>query len=486
MSEQLGITTKKSENFSKWFSEVVQRAELGDLRYNVKGFLVHRSWSVRIMKNMYKLLEAELEKRGHEPVWFPAVIPESNFRKEGEHVKGFLPGVFWITEGGKENKKLEERLALRPTSETAMYGMYSLWIRSWRDLPFKRYQSCQIWRFEGKGTRPFIRGREFYWIEAHNVFATEEDARKQVKEDMEITEEFMHKQCGVPFKFFKRPDHDKFPGAVHTYAADSIMPDGKAIQQPSTHLLGQNFAKPFNIKFLDKDEKEKHVWQTCYGPAIWRILASVIAMHGDDKGLILPPKVAPIHVVIVPIIYEGKEKIVLNKAKNVKKVLEKNGILVKLDDRMEYTPGWKFNEWELKGVPIRMEIGPKDVKKKQVVLVRRDSGKKTAVKETRMVKTIGTMLDNIQKNLIKRADKVMSQYFFKANNMKELKKIINEKGGFVRIKWCGSVDCADNIKFETEGSEMKGALFNKKEIPDGNCVYCGQKANEVVYVAKAY
>lgn len=486
MSEQEGITTKKSENFSKWFSEVVQKAELGDIRYNVKGFLVHRHWAVRIMKNMYKLLEEELERRGHKPVWFPAVIPESNLRKESEHVEGFLPGVFWITEGGKENKKLEERLALRPTSETAMYPMYSLWIRSWRDLPFKRYQSCQVWRFEGKGTRPFIRGREFYWIESHNAFATLEDAMNQVKEDMEITKKFMHDQCGIPFKFFKRPDHDKFPGAVHTYAADSIMPDGKAIQQPSTHLLGQNFAKPFNIKFVDKNGKEKYVWQTCYGPAIWRIFASLIAVHGDDKGLILPPKVAPIHVVIVPIIFEGKERIVLNKAKKVKKFLEKNRILVKLDDREEYTPGWKFNEWELKGVPIRMEIGPKDVEKKQVILVRRDSGKKIVTRDTMIVKSIKKLLNNIQKNLIQKADKFMNEYFFKAKNMKQLKKIIKEKGGFVRINWCGSIDCADNIKSETEGSEMKGTLFGKKEKPDGNCIWCGKKAKEVVYVAKAY
>ncbi|MBI4176503.1 MAG: proline--tRNA ligase, partial [Candidatus Aenigmarchaeota archaeon] len=234
-----GLKHRKAD-FSEWYSEIIEKAGLADLRYNVKGFLVHRPWSVIAMKEMYRLYEKELEKRGHQPVWFPAVIPKENFEVEKEHVAGFTPEVFWVTEGG--DAKLAQKLALRPTSETAMYRMYSLWIRSWRDLPLKLYQSCQVWRHETKSTRPFIRGREFHWIETHNVFATRDEAERQVREDMEITEAVMHREFGIPSMVFERPEWDKFAGAVYTYAADTLMPDGRAVQQPSTHLLGQNFS----------------------------------------------------------------------------------------------------------------------------------------------------------------------------------------------------------------------------------------------------
>src|SRR3989338_6593471 len=274
----------KKSNFSEWFTEILQDGELSDIRYNVKGFIVYRPWATIAIKKMYALYEKELEKKGHKPVIFPSVIPEENFKLEASHVAGFTPEVLWITHGG--DTPLEEKIALRPTSETAMYKMYSLWIRSWKDLPLKLYQSCQVWRHETKATRPFIRGREFHWIETHDVFATKKEAENQVKEDMETTESVMHKIFGIPFLFMKRPEWDKFPGAVHTFAADTIMPDGKILQQPSTHLLGQNFSKPFEIKFKNQKEEDEFGWQTCYGPAISRIFASVVALHGDDKGLV--------------------------------------------------------------------------------------------------------------------------------------------------------------------------------------------------------
>lgn len=238
------MSVAKLEDFGEWYTQLVQRAELADIRYNVKGFVVFRPWAVRMMNKMFQLFEKELEEKGHQPTLFPALIPESNFRLESEHVEGFLPEVFWVTEAGGSSEKLEERLALRPTSETAMYRMYALWVRSWRDLPLKLYQRGQVWRYEGKATRPFIRGREFYWIEAHNAFGTEEEALAQVKEDMGITEKIVHGDLGIPLLFFQRPEHDKFAGAVHTYAADTLMPDGRVLQLPSTHLLGQNFSKP--------------------------------------------------------------------------------------------------------------------------------------------------------------------------------------------------------------------------------------------------
>jgi prolyl-tRNA synthetase len=483
MAEEEGITVKKEENFSEWYTQVVQKAELADIRYNVKGFLVHMPWSVRIMKKMRDFFEKELERKGHEPVWFPAVIPESFLKKEKQHAE-FSANVFWITEAGENFEKLEEKLALRPTSETAMYTMFSLWIRSWRDLPLKTYQSCQVWRYESV-TRPFIRGREFYWIEGHDVFATEEKALEQVKEDMETTENVMHRKCAVPFLFFKRPEHDKFKGAVSTFAADSIMPDGKAIQLPSTHFLGQNFSKAFDIKFVDKDGKTKYAWQTCYGPAFWRILGALIAIHGDNKGLVLPPEIAPIHVVIVPILGKDDKK-VMEKAEKVEKVLRENEFEVYFDKRKEYTPGWKYNYWELKGVPVRIEIGPIDVKKKQVVVARRDTGGKLVVKDRQLVKSLRKLLDEIQSNLIKKADKFFKENLHEAKDFETLKKILEEKGGFVKVNWCGSKECADYIKAETEGGTIRGTLFGKKEKVFGSCIWCKKEAKQVVYVAKSY
>ena len=484
MSEQEGITVKKEENFSEWYSQVVQKAELADIRYNVKGFLVHMPWSVRIMKLMYKLFEEELERKGHQPVLFPSVIPESFLKKEREHAE-FSAEVFWVTEGGSDYKKLEEKLALRPTSETCMYTMFSLWIRGWRDLPLKVYQSCQVWRYESY-TRPFIRGREFYWIEAHNAFRTKEDAEKQVEEDMEITENVIHKKLCIPFLFFKRPEHDKFKGAVHTFASDTLMPDGKALQLPSTHFLGQNFSKAFGIKFMDKDGKEKYVWQTCYGPSIWRILGALIAIHGDDKGLILPPEVSPYHAIIVPIYYKESER--KKVFKKVDEILEKlkNNFRVEADKRLEFTPGWKFNHWELKGVPLRIEIGPKDLEKNEVVLVRRDTKEKIRVKEDEIEEKVGEILKLIEENLRKRAEEFFKSRINEAKSFEELKKILNEKGGFVKINWCGEVKCAEKIKIETNGGTIRGTLFKKEEKVKGKCIVCKKKSKFLVYVAKQY
>lgn len=483
MGREEGIQNPKSR-FSEWFSEVIAKAELADLRYNVKGFIVHRPWCVMALREMYRLYEAELERRGHKPVIFPAVIPKENFMKEAEHVEGFAPEVFWITRAGET--ELSEEIALRPTSETAMYTMYAKWIRSWRDLPLKLYQSCQVWRYETKATRPFIRGREFYWIEAHDVFATKEEAEAQVKEDMEITEKVMHQEFGIPFIFFRRPEWDKFAGAVYTYAADTLMPDGKALQQPSTHLLGQNFAKPFEIKFVDKDEKEKIAWQTCYGPAIWRMFASVIALHGDDRGLIFPFKIAPLQVIIVPIILKGKEKKVLEKSRRLKEFLQ-DSFRVEVDES-ENTPGWKFNYWEMKGVPLRLEIGPKEVECEEVVLVRRDTGEKITVKDSQVKEKIDYLGKEITRNLIKKADEWFEKMIHPVKDLKELEDKL-EAGGFFRVNFC-SVDmegkeCAEILK-EKFHLNVRGERMDKEEKPEGTCIVCGKPAKVVVYLAKQY
>ncbi|HLF54065.1 MAG TPA: aminoacyl--tRNA ligase-related protein, partial [Candidatus Nanoarchaeia archaeon] len=360
-----GISVGKNANFSEWYTEVLQKCELADLRYNVKGFLVFQPWSVLSMEKMYASMEKVLQRKGHKPYWFPTVIPESNLKKEASHVKGFTPEVFWVTEAG--NDKLEERLALRPTSETAFYQMFGLWIRSHKDLPFKTYQRANVFRYETKATRPFLRSREFHWIETHCAHATEEDAMKQVKEDMETTKEVLHDNFGLPFMFFERPAWDRFAGAHRTFAADVLNPDGKVVQQPSTHLLKQDFAKAFNVKFKDKDEKEKYVWITCYGPAISRIFASVIIVHGDDKGLRFPWAISPLQVAIVPIADDSK---VVKKALELKKEIEKYAS-VEIDNS-EKSAGEKFNYWEMKGVPIRIDIGLKDLKEKKITVFRRD------------------------------------------------------------------------------------------------------------------
>ena len=289
--KKIGITADKEKDFSEWFTQIIEQAELADTRYNVKGLPVYRHWAARSIRKMYHLFEDVLDRKNHEPLIFPSLIPERNFLLEKDHVAGFTPEVFWVTEHGA-GEKIEEKLALRPTSETAFYFMYNKWIRSHNDLPFKRYQSCQIWRYEGKATRPFFRTREIYWIETHNAFATAEEAEQQVLEDMETTKEVLFDQLAIPHITFQRPHWDKFAGAVNTYAADALMGSGKVLQLPSTHYLGQNFSKPFDVKFMDKDNKEKFVYLTCYGIAMSRNYGALIALHGDNKGLVLPFAIA--------------------------------------------------------------------------------------------------------------------------------------------------------------------------------------------------
>ena len=393
-----GITVSKKDDFSAWYTEIINKAELADIRYNIKGFVVYREWATLTIRKMYKKTEDLLEAKDHLPLTMPSLIPESNFLLEAQHVKGFSPEVFWVTEAGSSGK-LSERLALRPTSETALYKMYALWIRSYKDLPFKRYLSCQVWRYEGKMTRPFFRAREFHWIESHNVFATMEGAMEQVKEDMETTYQILQDECCIPIIFFQRPEWDKFPGAVHTYAADALMGSGKVLQLPSTHLLGQNFSKPFDVKFVDTDGKEKYGYQTCYGPAQSRNYGAMIAYLGDDNGLVLPFDLAPVQIVIIPILFKGKEEPILAKAKEIFEIL-KDKYTVKLDESDE-SAGSKFYYWELRGVPIRIEIGPRDIEKGQLVIIKRHDSKKFIVKEKELEKKVNEIAQNYTKEIKK-------------------------------------------------------------------------------------
>ncbi|UCD04220.1 MAG: proline--tRNA ligase [Candidatus Woesearchaeota archaeon] len=481
------LENKKGDNFSEWYSEIIKKAELADLRYNVQGFLVHRWWSTFIMKKMFEMYKKEFERTGHKEVMFPLLIPKSNFVKEADHAEGFGAQVFWVTEAGTRHKKLEEPLGIRPTSETAMYTMYSYWIRSWRDLPFKRYQEANVYRYEPT-TRPFLRGREFFFLEAHNVFETKEEAEAQILEDMEMSKNVLYKELGMPFLGFKRPQWDKFAGSVYTCAADTLSPDGRALQQPSSHFYGQNFSKAFGIKFKDEKKKDKYGWQTTYGPAPWRFMASIISIHGDNKGLILPFSLAPYQIVIIPIFFKGKEKGVLKECKKVAKLLKK--YRVHIDDRPEYTAGSKYHDWEIKGVPVRIEIGPQDIKKKQAVVVRRDTSKKHAIKQKDLLKHIKKLEKEILDTLRTRAEKNLKQNIRSANTYSELKNKIR-KGGFIKVNFC-SIDlngekCAEKIKEELQ-AEVRGERIDKREKikPGSKCVICGKKASHVVYIAKQY
>ncbi|UNQ72900.1 proline--tRNA ligase [Infirmifilum sp. NZ] len=479
----LGITVKKSEDFSEWYSQVLVKAGLVDLRYNVQGFIVHRPWLMRIIKAIYRFFEEELEKTGHEPVLFPLVIPEENFEKEKEHVEGFKPEVFWVTEAGDE--KLERRLALRPTSETAFYYMYSYWIESYRDLPLKLYQSVSVYRNESN-TRPLIRGREFLWIEAHDAFATHEEALRQVREDMENSRKVIWEKLGIPFLFLRRPPWDKFAGAEDTYAADTLLPDGRVLQISSTHDLGQRFAKAFNVTFLDKNGQRKYVWQTCYGPGVWRIAAALIAVHGDDKGLVLPFSVAPIQVVIIPIYYrENDRELVLAKAREAAERLSGKGYRVRVDDREEYTPGWKFNDWELKGVPVRIEIGRREVESRTLTLFRRDTGERLRVPEDDLIPTVQRLEVEILENLKRRADEFFRSRIKEAKTREEVATALRS-GYIVKMPFCGREECAMDLKESTDGGKVRGTEIDFQEGDYGKCAWCGRPARQVVYVAKSY
>jgi prolyl-tRNA synthetase len=477
-----GLNAKRNENFSEWYSEVIEKAEVVDIRYGVKGFIVIRPWGAMTIENMYKFYEEALQKRGHKPAFFPIVVPESNFKKESEHVAGFTPEVFWL-----DKIKGEDRLALKPTGETIFYQMYSLWIRSWRDLPLKIYQKGTMYRYETKATRPLIRGRENYWIEAHDVFATQKEAEKQVQEDIQTTEEVMHKRFGIPFLPMKRPIWDKFAGADYTIGSDVLMPDGRLIQQPSTHLLGQHFAKAFGIKFKDENGKEEFGWQTCYGPAMSRILASVISTHGDNFGLVMPFSISPIHVVIVPIFTKENKNKVIKEGEKIKDILKKSGLCVELDIREEKRPGEKYYEWELKGVPFRIELGEKEIKNKKLVLFTRDSRKKEIILLSK-ISGIRKLGDEYDLRLIKKADEFMKGKIVECKTKNEIKKAIEGKK-IARVNFCSvekeGIKCAEVVEREIN-ADIRGTLANKVEKPNGDCVICGKKAYEVVYIGRSY
>jgi prolyl-tRNA synthetase len=476
-----GVTVKKSQDFSEWYVQVVLKAELADYA-PVKGCMIIRPDAYAVWEKIQEVVNQKIKATGHSNVYFPMFIPESFLKKEAEHFAGFTPEVAWITQGG--DTPLEEKLAVRPTSETIMYAMFSKWIRSWRDLPLKINQWCNIVRWETKATKLFLRTREFLWQEGHTAHATAEEAEAEVMYALGEYKDIMENYLAIPVVVGTKSDSEKFAGALYTTALESIMPDGKALQMGTSHNLGQHFAKVFDVKYIGEDKQDHYVWQTSWGITT-RLIGAMIMVHGDDKGLVMPPKVAPTKVVIVPIPFKGLEaEAIAAKTKEIADTLKAHGVSVILDDRNEYTPGWKFHQWELKGIPIRIELGPRDLKANQVVMVRRDTGQKTPVIEADIPTTVDKLLVEIQNNLFAKAKAILQEKTTPVQNYDEFKKVLEEKGGFIKAAWCGSPDCETKIKDET-GATIRIRPFQIEE-PTSNCIICEMKAKETAYFARSY
>lgn len=478
--EEIGITVSKKDDFSEWYTQVVLKAELADYA-PVKGLIVLRPDGYSIWESIKKSLNEKFSKLGVRDGFLPILIPESLLAKEKKHFAGLNPEVFWVTHSGEN--EIGDKLALRPTSETLAYSLYSKWIKSWRDLPLKINFWNTALRAEIKGTKPFIRTSEFLWQEGHTVHATQEDAEKEVLKILEIYKLIIEEELAIPVVSGKKSEKEKFVGAVYTTTIESIMPDGKALQMGTSHFLGQNFSKPFEVKFTDKDNVENFVWQTSWG-ASWRLIGAMIMAHGDDKGLVLPPKVAPIQVVIIPIYYsDDDEQKVLKKANELQGSIIRKNIRVHVDDRKQLTPGFKFHDWELKGIPLRIEIGPKDIEKNKVVLVKRYNKEKMDILFDEVTGKLEEILVDIQRQMLISGKKIHDEMTKSISSYKEFKSQI-EKGGFLQSPWCGKQECEEKIKEET-GADIRVIPFGS-ENSGKKCIYCNEQSMSVPIFARGY
>jgi prolyl-tRNA synthetase len=478
--EAAGITVKKSEDFSEWYTQVVLKAGLADYA-PVKGFIVLRPYGYAIWESIRDILDRRFKETGHQNGFLPVLIPESLLSKEEDHFAGFTPEVFWVTKAGDSD--LGERLALRPTSETLAYSIFAKWITSYRDLPLKINYWNTALRAEIKATKPFIRTSEFLWQEGHTVHATEDEAEQEVMLILGIYKELIENYLAVPAVTGYKSDSEKFVGAKYTTTLEGLMADGKALQMGTSHHLAQNFSKPFEIKYLGKDTKEHFAWQTSWGVS-WRLIGALIMVHGDDKGLVLPPQVAPVQVVIVPIHKDKDAELVKGKAGEIESELKKADIRAHMDGRDEYTSGWKFNEWEMKGVPLRINIGPRDIEKGQVEFVRRDTKEKMQGDRAKLVDTATLLLAKIQESMLARAKAFLNENISRPVAYSEFKSIIEGRGGFVMAGWCGREECESEIKEET-GADIRVLPFEQKDRP-AKCIYCGQDSKKAAIFARAY
>ena len=477
--EAAGITVNKAEEVSEWYTQVVLKAGLADYA-PVKGFIVLKPYGYAIWESIRDILDKKFKETGHQNGFLPVLIPESLLAREEEHFAGFTPEVFWVTKAG--SNEIGEKLALRPTSETLAYSMFAKWITSYRDMPLKINFWNTALRAEIKATKPFVRTSEFLWQEGHTVHATEEEAEQEVMTILEIYRQLIEEYIAVPAVRGFKSDKEKFVGAKYTTTLEGMMADGKALQMGTSHHLAQNFAKPFGIKYLGKDTKEHLAWQTSWGVS-WRLIGALIMVHGDDKGLIIPPRVAPVQVVIVPIHKDKDAQPVKEAAHKAAAELRLAGVRVHVDDRDEYTSGWKFNEWEMKGVPLRINIGARDLEKGQVEFVRRDNREKAQVDRVRMVETANALLDRLQADLFARAKQLLDDHVAAPATYDDFTVAV-EKGGFARAGWCGAQECELTIKEET-GADIRVIPFDQAGMAD-KCVYCGQPAKKAAMFARAY
>ncbi|HXY56716.1 MAG TPA: proline--tRNA ligase [Nitrososphaerales archaeon] len=469
-----GIAAKKSENFDDWYTQVILKAELVDYS-PVSGCMVLRPSGYAIWENIQKATDAEFKKAGIANTYFPLFIPERLLKKEAEHVKGFAPEVAWVTQAG--NSELEERLAIRPTSETMMYEVVSKWIRSWRDLPMQLNQWNNVVRWEFRHPTPFLRTREFLWNEGHSLFATREEADAERDVIMgiyrKVTEEFL----AIPGYFGRKSKSETFAGAEATYSIEHLLPDGKAIQGPDWHSDGQNFSKAFDIVFVDRAEQKQYAYQNTWAIST-REIGTMLAIHSDDRGAVVPPRLASIQVVLVPIVNDENKSAVLGEAKKLAAELKKT-FRALLDDRDHLTPGRKFNEWELKGIPLRIEFGPRDMKEGQAVLVRRDTGGKRSAKLSSLSAEVEKELEAIQRDMLAKARDALARNTRDANTVAEAKDALEKHGGIVRLRWCGRDECEARLKEDTGGKILNVPLEQKSG--KGKCAVCSREGGVALF-----
>jgi len=476
------IEEKKSalpskSNFSEWYNELLLIGEIMDVRYPVKGLYVWFPFGFDVRKRTYAIIRELLDK-DHQEALFPLLIPETEFMKEAEHIKGFENEVYWVTHGGKN--ELDVRLAMRPTSETAIYPMYKVWVRSHADLPIRIYQIVNTFRYETKHTRPLIRLREITsFKEAHTVHATWNEAAQQVKEATCIYQEF-YRRLAIPTIISKRPDWDKFPGADYTMAVDTLMPDGKTLQIGTAHHLGSNFAKTFDIKYEDVSGEQVYAHQTCYGISE-RSIAALISVHGDGKGLVFPPEVAPVQVAVIPIIF-GNSGDIIKACSDVAELLKKDGIRVALDISDE-RPGAKYYRWEMKGVPVRVEIGPRDLKNNVATIVRRDNGNKETAPLANIVEEVRKRFEAVHKSLFEKASNLLNERIINCDTLEEVKERITT--GIARIPWCLERECGLAME-EAVGAGILGVPEGDLGRGSGKCPVCGRETEDMAIMAKTY
>jgi prolyl-tRNA synthetase len=482
LKKEIGITASRDSDFSEWYLQSVIKAGLADYA-PAKGFIVLRPYGYEIWEIIKGILDEKLKNLGHQNGFLPTLIPESLLSKEQDHFAGFMPEVFWVTKAGDND--LAEKLAIRPTSETLAYSMFAKWISSHRDLPLKLNFWNSALRAEIKSTKPFIRNSEFLWQEGHTAHTTEEEADIEVRMILDVYKDLVENYLSIPTMSGYKSEKEKFVGAKYTTCLESLMIDGKSLQMATSHQLGQNFAKPFEIKYLGKDMIEHFVWQTSWGIS-WRLIGAIIMTHGDDKGLIIPPRIAPIQVVLVPIYKDVNKELVVSAARRLKDILGLDGIRAHLDDRDEYTSGWKFNYWETKGVPLRINLGPRDVENNQIELVRRDTKQKDIVANSDAIAEVKSLLAKIQINLFDQAVKRLDEKTNVTSDLNEAKILLETKTGFISTFWCGNSTCEEKIKDETS-ADIRLIPFEGQDKLDGKlCISCGLSAKSHVILGRAY